>query len=169
VINALLVRWSNGWHEIAVAPGAGGRCEAMLGLGAVQSISELERVAGQQLGIYAQTRVAIAADFTPRDATELPYLSYGVGDVITVPAMAGGTAQERLISLTVNEDDDGMVTFAPEMKDVLLSRAEKFDQAIKKMSDGTLGGTSKVAQPASTITTSAGKDCCPPPAASGCG
>jgi hypothetical protein len=133
VINALLVRWSNGWHEIAVAPGAGGRCEAMLGLGAV-----------------------------------LPYLSYGVGDVITVPAMAGGTAQERLISLTVNEDDDGMVTFAPEMKDVLLSRAEKFDQAIKKMSDGTLGGTSKVAQPASTITTSAGKDCCPPPAASSC-
>jgi hypothetical protein len=171
MINALLVRYAGGWHEVTdpAAITTHGRREALLGVGALPSTPEVERVARQQLAHNAAPKVAIAAGYQPRTADELPYLSWAVGDTVTLPGMDGTPRAERVVALTVSEDDDGRVTFAPELADVAMSAIARWEQALKKMADGTLGGTSRVAQPASTIATSGGKDCCPPPTSGGGG
>lgn len=164
LLNALLVRWAGGWHEVVddASVTTHGRREALLGLGAVQSLGELERVAREQLRIYGEPRIEISADVEPVDDTDTPYLGYLVGDTIEVPGMSGALGRERVLALTVAEDQDGNITFAPELRNVLLSRNERIEQAIKKMSDGTLRGDSKVATPVSQISGNTTKDCCPP-------
>ena len=161
--NALLVRWYGGWAERVDASSVGtyGRREALLGLGAVQSVEECYRIADQQLAIYQDIRTQITADLVPVDDDDTPYLSFLVGDTITVPDIAGTGTAERVMALTVTEDEDGNVTYAPELKDVILGAQERFAENLKKMADGTIRGDSKVATPVASIDT-AGATCCPP-------
>lgn len=165
MINAFLVRWFGGWAEVRddAAIAASGRTEALLGLGAVQSVAEVDRVARKQLAVYADVRTQIRAGLAPRDEADTPYLSFLVGDTVLVPDETGTATRERVIALTVAQDDaTGDITFAPELKDVLLSQAERAEQTLKKMADGTVRGDSKVATPASQVAISTPKDCCPP-------
>lgn len=150
MINALLVRWAGGWAEVtdATSIASYGRREALLGLGAVQSLDEVTRIANGQLAIYGRPRTEISADMVPGTA-ELPYRHFAVGDTITVPEIDGTTALERVMALTVAEDENGVVTYVPELKDVLLQRDERWEQNLKKMADGTFRGQSAVATPTS--------------------
>lgn len=54
---------------------------------------------------------------------------------------------ERIHTLSVTEDEDGNVSLVPELVDVILKPEERVAIALKKMSNGTLGGQSRVAQP----------------------
>lgn len=155
MINALLVRWSKGWHEVIDADSiaAHGRHEALLGLGAVESVEELERIAGRQLDAYGTVREEIAGNLAPVGAADTPYVAFEVGDTIGVPASDGSPSQERVTALTVAEDENGQLTWVPELRDVLLTQAERLEQGLKKMADGTLGGESRVATPTGQITT----------------
>lgn len=148
-INVLLVRWSNGWREVRNQPSIDtyGRREALLGLGALQTEQEVDRVAGQQLAIFADHRMAIAADHAPIDRTDRPYRAYGVGDTIEVPDYGGGVLSERVRAITASEDDNGEITYSPELGDLILEEQERVLQTIKKMADGTLDGESPVATP----------------------
>lgn len=156
--NALLVRWAGGWSEVRddTAIAAGGRREALLGLGAVHGRDEMDRMARAQLDTYAQARTEVACDLVPVDETDTPYLAFGVGDTVTVPTVDGGTTQDRIVALTVTEDDDGVISFAPEINDVVLRRPERQSQALKKMVDGTMAGDSRVATPVARIQTDSG-------------
>lgn len=160
--NALLVRWHGGWREVLATASIGtyGRREALLGLGAVQSAAEVDRVAGQQLAIYADVREEIATDLAPMGDDDTPFLSFRVGDHVTVPSRAGITA-ERVQAITVSETDVGEITYAIDLKDVILGSQERTLEAIKKMADGT-SLDPKVATPVSGISSSS--DCCPPQA-----
>lgn len=163
--NALLVRWHSGWHEVTdpVSIAAHGRHGGLLGLGSAQSIAEVERIATEQLGIYANPRTAILCELEPVDETDRPYPGFLVGDTVTVPDEAGEPTLERVLALTVAQDDDGQLSYAPELKDLLLEEQERHEQALKKMSEGTMRGDSKVASPVSQLNTSgSSKDCCPP-------
>lgn len=153
MINALLVRWSGGWAEVldAASITARGRSEALLGLGAAQSIAEVERVAAAQLATYASPRTEVTADLIPIDETDTPYLAFRVGDSVTVPDWDGSATLERIVALTVAEDENGQVTYSPELKDLILTHQERLEQAMKKMADGTLRGNSAVATPAAFI------------------
>lgn len=164
MITAFLVRWAGGWHEVTddTAVALHGRHEALLGLGALASVDEVERVARLQLDLFARSRVEIAAEVWPRHDDERPFVGYHVGDTIEVPGLSGALTRERVTAVTVAEDDDGVVTYAPELKDVLLTQAERLEQGLKKMADGTVRGQSSVAQPIGTINLTIGKDCCPP-------
>lgn len=157
--SVLLVRWHGGWHE--VDSGLPDRREALLGLGAVQSVGELERIANRQLDVFSDQRTEITVGLAPVDDTDTPYLAFTTGDTVTVPDEAGAPTSERVMAITVTEDEEGIVTFVPVMRDVILDEQARFAQAIKKMSNGTIGGHSKVATPAAQIST-AGRDCCPP-------
>jgi hypothetical protein len=153
-VNALLVRWNGGWREV-LAPNSiatFGRREALLGLGALQSPQEVDRVAGQQLAIFGDNRMAIAADVNPIDQTDRPYRGWNVGDTVTVPAYAGGTISQRIRAITGAEDDNGEITYSPELGDLILEAQERELLAIKKMADGTLDGESPVATPVSLVT-----------------
>ena len=123
------------------------RHEAFLALGSLQSIAEVNRVAGMQLSVVAYPRTAVAADHDPLSVADRPYRSYNVGDIITVPAYGSGTSGQRVRAITGSEDDNGEVTYSPELGDLVLEEQERVMQAVKKMSDGTLEGDSPVAQP----------------------
>jgi hypothetical protein len=175
IANSLLVRWAFGWYEVKGNytpqrwPGTPGwvpadapyRREALLGLGAVQSEAEVVRVAAEQLGWFGDPRTEITADLAPVDDSDTPYLAFGVGDFVTVPDIDGLPAVERVIGLTVTEDEHGTVTFAPELKDRILTDMERWQRNLDKMAAGTVAGNSAVATPVSD-TRDLGKDCCPP-------
>jgi len=152
-VNVLLCRWIGGWREVRneASITTYGRREALMGLGALQSPQEVDRVAGEQLTIFADQRTAIAADLEPMGVADRPYRAFNVADTIIVPAYGGGTIAERVRALTGSEDDNGEITYSPELGDLILEDQERHEQAIKKMADGTLEGESPVATPVADV------------------
>lgn len=148
-VNALLVRWMDGWREVLRQSSIDviGRREAFLSMGAVQTTEEVDRVANMQLDVVANPRTAIATDLAPMGQPDRPYRAFNVGDTITVPDYGTGTSSQRVRALTGAEDDYGEITYSPELGDLILEEQERTLQAVKKMSDGTLEGDSPVAQP----------------------
>jgi hypothetical protein len=148
----LLVRWGHGWHEVVDEAGVAnlGRIESALALGAQEFLAEVRRVAVGQLG--QEPREAIEVDLVPTGPADTPYSAFGVGDVVSVPDSAGVTAGERVVSITVAEDENGVVTWAPELRDVILTQQERFEQAIARMGRGAMAGTSTVATPMPNVT-----------------
>lgn len=165
ITTALLVRWGNGWHDVAsdAAVLAHGRKEAALGLGAAQSLAEVDTVARQQLAIFGDPRTEIACDLAVRSDSERPFVAFGTADRVAVPDLPGRPpANQRIQAITATMDDEGVVTYAVELADVLLTERERFAESIKKMANGTLGGDSKVAQPVAAVASVTTPDCCPP-------
>src|SRR3954451_9294791 len=110
-VNVLMCRWVGGGREVRneASIAAYGRREAFLSTGALQSPQEVDRVAGEQLGIFADPRTAIAADIEPMGQADRPYRSWNVGDTITIPNYGGGTISQRVRALTGAEDENGEV------------------------------------------------------------
>jgi hypothetical protein len=164
IVTSLLVRWTDGWHEVtSPAAAVHGRKEAALGLGASQDLAEVETVAGQQLAIFADPRSEIATDLWPRDNTEVPFVAFGTADRLVVPDLPGHPPSREVVqAITVTQDEDGNVTYAAELRDVLLDERERFAETLTKMANGTLGGDSRVAQPVSSVSATDTPDCCPP-------
>jgi hypothetical protein len=149
----LLVRWARGWHEVVNTGGVStlGRSEDSLALGAQETLAEVERVAHAQLSQVA--REAIEVDLVPTAPADTPYTGFMVADTVTVPTSSGADATERVVALTVAEDENGHLTWAPELRDLILSQQERFEQAIAKMGRGAMSGTSSVATPVPNETT----------------
>ena len=162
--NAMLCRWSGGWHEVidSTSIGAHGRRECLLGIGAVQSIPQVESIAQGQLGIFANVRQQFTTTIETRDESNMPYWAVGLGDQVTVPDDTLAPDTVRMLSVTVTEDAEGFPIFAPQLNDLIFQQDEATANAIKKMSNGTVGGNSTVAQPAAFIATPT-PNCCPPP------
>lgn len=153
-IDTLLVLYNGGWLERT--KGQELRVEATLGLGALPSPYEAARWADRQLDVYATARTEIAVGVEPAGEADTPYLAYRPGDTVTYEAM-----EERVVSMAVNIDNLGHLTFAPTLRNVLLTEQERIDQAINRFSKGALRGDSQVATPVNQIGVG-GKDCCPP-------
>lgn len=148
-VNVVLVRWDGGWQEVRdeASIAAHGRHEALLSLGAIGSPDEVDRVARRQLAVFANPRMAIAADHAPHGRGDRPFFDYNVGDTITVPDYGGGTISQRVRAISGAEDDNGEITYSPELGDLILEAQERELLTIKKMADGTLEGESPVATP----------------------
>lgn len=161
--NVMLVRWAGGWTEETNTAGvtAWGRREAMLSLGAVQSEVEAQRIAGRQLNQFADVRVEITADVEPISSADTPYLAFRVGDTVTVPGFDGSATDERVRAITVSRDEDGVLSFVPELKDRILDEYERSQLALKKMDNGTMRGQAPVASPVSTPLSKADSCCVP--------
>jgi hypothetical protein len=152
--NALLVRTTDGWREVTYPDSMTqfGRREALLDLGSIQEGVEVDRVAGLQLESFGIVRTKIAVDHDPLSVADRPYRSYNVADQIDVPPYPGETADlQRVRTITASEDENGEVTYAPEVGDVVLEEQQRINQAIAKMLAGTLDGESVVAQPTRTV------------------
>jgi hypothetical protein len=142
----VLVRWSGGWDSV----GPNGR-EATLGLGALQSREEMQRVATAQLADINDVRTQITAQAAPTGAADTPVSAFGVGDLVAVPDWNGAPVSVRVLSITGALDDDGYLTWSLDLKDRILDARERAEQSDKKMANGTLRGASKVAQPVGNI------------------
>lgn len=152
IVTALLVSWTGGWHDVtdAGAVARWGRKEAMLGLGAVEELSEVETVSREQLVTFGDPLTEISCDTFPVGEPDTPYVGYRPGDMVTVPGRAGNPPlAERVQSITATMDDDGRVTYATELRDVLMDDRERFAENLTKLANGSIGGYSKVAQPTS--------------------
>lgn len=156
ISNALLIRAAYGWDE-ATRPSSistHGRREALYGLGAYNSATDVARVASARLDIIAEPRYQFDAEHKPPTDAELAYHGYAVGDTVLVTSPGGGPTSERVLSLAVSEDNDtGMATVTSTLHDVVMyaSPLENFvamlSQAVKKMIPGTGRGDWKEAQP----------------------
>lgn len=168
ITTALLVFWSRGWAEVIDNDGVAlyGRREATLGLGATQSVGELTQIASEHFRLLGRPRTEIAADIAPMGDDDRPYRAYLVGDVLTAVPGPDGPTSERVVELTVSEDINGEVTYAPTFGDLILEAQEAFSEQLKKMANGTLGG-SPAATPLGNVTTNSAPDCCPPQPADG--
>lgn len=154
LVNSLLVRWSGGWstESDAASIGTYGNLEATLGLGAVQTPEAVAEIAATQLGIYATPREEYDLGIEPISDDDTPYVSYLVGDTVTVTEPGNSPVVERVMSMTVTSDPQtGRALFSPTIKDVLLSEQERVSQGFKKMSNGTLRGDSKVSTPVNNV------------------
>lgn len=150
--NALLVRWANGYREAtdAASIATWGRREALLGLGAAQSEGEVDRITAERLVAYAEPRTEITLDVAPVDDTDTPYIAFTVGDTYQVPDEGLAAAPQRVLAMTLTEDEDGHVSYVPQLGSIIPDGDVAVATALKKMLKGTLGGD-KVATPVSQI------------------
>lgn len=149
--NVFIARWNGGWHEVvdAASIAAFGRYEAMLSLGAQQSVEETTRVAEHELETFAQLREQSTLEHAPISISEAPYVAYGPADRLTAPDFYGTPTLFRVAAMTVAEDDDGVLAFVPIIGDstVELEFEDHLALDIVKMTPGTLGGRSRSASP----------------------
>lgn len=152
VATALLVRYAGGYTvvEDAAAIAAWGRKEGFLQLGGVSDRDQAERVATAVLGFQGAPRVTTTLGVEPTGTADEPYVDYDVGDSITAPDEAGGSSSQRVVSITVVEDENGDVSFANELKAPFLLEEEAFNRQLKKLLNGSMRGQTQAANPLPT-------------------
>lgn len=146
--NRLLIRWGGGYtyREDGGSVAAVGAKEAFLSLADVQSVDEMDRIADASIARFAAEQVAY--QLTVKSvAGKVPLVDYGIGDTVTLPAIAGGSTTARVSGMVVTEDDEGNPFYAPEVGAQLLDPVERIDRAVSRMAPGTLGGRSESATP----------------------
>jgi len=119
--NSLLVSYDSGFVVVEDAAGiaARGRREDVLSSDAA-TLVEAQRMGGYELekrAIDAEGG-AIAMTIEPSDTvnqTDIPYIGFQVGEGVTIPSLAGGTALVRVMSITARQDDMGDLEFILEL------------------------------------------------------
>lgn len=156
VVTVMLVRWFGGYKEAVDAAGvsAWGRKEGFLQLGNVTEEDEVDRIVAAVFGFQSAPRVATTIGIEPRgvdpdgvDHHDEPYVDFDLGDTITAPDENGATSAQRVMSLTVVEDDNGDASFATELKNTFQVQSELFDRQLKKLLNGSMQGASVSAAP----------------------
>lgn len=92
----------------------------------VDSPSEADAVRDGQveLGRRAVTgRPAVKVEVIPTSAADAPYEAFGVADRVTLPAEAGGTVLQQVLSIGVRQRKDGTPEYQCEINERRLSRA----------------------------------------------
>lgn len=142
VARRMLVKSPSGWDAWGDGDG-----EALLTLGSQSSPAEVERQALAALAQFSAIREQISTVHQPLDGHD-PYIDYGVGDTITLPATGGfqpTTGARRITAITVTEHGDDVTV---QTDDPLLPTFEERVDAIgKKWNNGSLGGRARNAQP----------------------
>lgn len=152
VATRLLVRYAGGYTRVTDAPAASvwGHKEGFLQLGAVSDLAEAQRVAAAVLAFQNAPRVATTLGVEPVGDGDEPYANFAVGDTINAPEADGSTSTQRVVSLTVSEDDQGDVSFATELKATFLVAEEAFDRQLKKLLNGSMRGATQASNPLPT-------------------
>ena len=150
------------WYQTGATPDPGnvaalagysitvhGRCEAMLQLGAVNDVATARALCQQMFALEAEPLVATSAILeTGPLGTDVPYEAYDLGDTITAPDPTGAATAQRVVAITVTEDENGALTFTPAFNSLLFEQDQRIQNLLKSMSNGTVGGTVVSAQPA---------------------
>lgn len=161
ITTSILYRDSIGWWSMVetAVTGIYGIKEAYLSLAPLEHEQALIAVE-YQFGIFASAREEITADIEPigASAADRPFVDYGLGDRITMPAMHGGTVSEVVRSMAVTVDANGKARFALGVADLLQTVQERHERAISKAHDGSFVGQAPPAiQPIRRPVESAGK------------
>lgn len=158
--NALLVRWGDdpgGWFMLDDSPTL--RIEGTLGLGHIKTKAEASYQATGELDRFTAGQVEVSVGLDPSGAGDVPFTDWAIGDVVAVDAV-----EYRVVSLTVAPDPGrpGRLVYVPQLGDVVESSEKRLARASKKMTNGTLGGASRIATPLSAIHKPDPANCCAP-------
>lgn len=146
IVNTLIVNWADGYIELADSASVTtyGRREGLLDAGSIYDVDALVRLADQNLAITKEPATSIVAAMDDVDAASgySPYVAFGLGDSVTVPAIGGGTQSVRCVGITVNEDGDGYLDVATEFSTVRDLTEERVQRWLTRTANGTLDGRS---------------------------
>jgi hypothetical protein len=145
----LLVLWADGWLVVDDTPDGQRPKAAQVDIGYARSVEEATTAAQAMLDLYRGERAAVVAGWEPHGDGDLPYVDAVIGDTVIVPDRDGTPVSKRLVGLTVAEDDNGRIIFAPELGDVFLSPAERHEVALSRAVPGMMAGSSRVPSPVS--------------------
>lgn len=153
LVNALLVRYAAGyeWVEDDDSIDTYGRREGYLTLGSIESSAEATRIARAILVDKASPATSITAGLEPASSADEPYVAFEVGDYVNAPDEFGEPTSLRVVGLTVGEDAEGNPTFTPELDSLADVREQQLNRWLKRMSNGTLGGSVESASPAPDV------------------
>ncbi len=122
---AMLVRWNGGWIECTRSIGTYGRKEAFLSVGAAQSGEEARVLGDGQLADFAKVREGVTVETDPADDA-IPYFNYDNGDTIMIADSALYLRPTRVTSISMVEDDEGIISWVPEAGDLVIGEHELF-------------------------------------------
>lgn len=158
LVNALLVRWAGGytWRTDASSISTYGRREGFLALGAVQSLAEARRVADAVLANSSSPRISTTAAIEPSGSGDVPYDDWDVADYLAAP-VSGDPTTKRVMALTVTEDAEGNPIYVPELGSLRDDEDRRLQRWLKRMANGTLGGSVESATPYANAGADGGK------------
>lgn len=116
--NALLVQYENGYVRVTDASeitARGDRIEDVYSSEAATP-DEAERQGEVELANrIASGYPAIIAEVEPVDASDCPYEGFGLGETVTIPAVGGGTEAVQVLSIGLEQDDNGFAIWRCEL------------------------------------------------------
>jgi hypothetical protein len=155
IINSLLTRYKGGFSTDTDdgSISAYGRREGYLSLTEITNVPNVGIATDRYLGRFGSPFSSITANLSPTTTAATPYIGqWHPGATVSVPRPSTGTsAVAQVRALTVTEDDEGNVVFAPELLTLLETRAAQTDLYLRRLGEGTLNGRAAAATVASDI------------------
>lgn len=114
---AALVQNLDGWQQVAVTDADTlGRRETFVEIGRTRSRATARRVVRQLLAELGKARVTASSMEAVVVPGVVPYVSFAVGDLVSIPAPTGaGFKRARVLSLAMR-DENGTARFMPELE-----------------------------------------------------
>ena len=164
--DALLIRWKYGYTSTSTddvtiqgeavtvdgealtvdgGPGSWGFLE----LGSVETETEAERIGRAELARTSGPRdqVSLGADPDPAAPANAVFSGWTLGDYVNVQDRTGVIAPQRVLQISITEDDNGALTVLPELSTLLDQREVRWQRTLNRMTGGSLDGSSAVASP----------------------
>ena len=143
--NALLTRFDSGFRTDTDASSisANGRREAFVALSNVRSNANSDTIVAAYLANFKAGVTTVTADVVPTATAQTPYVGgWAAGASVTVPRPSNsGTGEVMQVrSVTVSEDNDGVLSFTPELMRKEESRSVLVNQQLQRLGNGTLNG-----------------------------
>lgn len=137
--NVILVRYGTGVQQRLIevedsdSVSTFGRYEAYLEVTEVGSASEATARAQAALATMAQEQRDITAAVVPIEQWDLPYVYYVLGNSVTVPEEGDVLTSERVMSISITEDDEsGVAAITLGLRQVVLDPSERLARAVRR-------------------------------------
>lgn len=154
--NVLLTRYDSGFRtdSSSASISTNGRREGFLSLGQVRNSPNTDTPVAQYLASLASGVTTLTAEIVPTATAECPYVGqWEPGASVSVPRPSNSGAAEtvQVRAMTVREDDNGVVSFTPELVRSVETRASLTNRTLQRLGNGTLAGRSSAASIATDI------------------
>jgi len=157
--NVILIRWGDGFIEGVVEDSETtyGRKETLLSISNVTSGPSALWTAYATIVPISVPEVSIVVGIEPEDTGDEPYSAFDIGDAVTCDDIDGTPTSYRVAAISCNEDDDGNLSWFPELATARDIQAQRWERWLRRTANGTLDGRSRAATPTSPSIINAGK------------